>query len=431
MFIRRLMMHITCPSCAAVYDVPEEALLNPRELRCQGCNHIWMHQPANTVPTNTAPAVGREMQQQNQMPAEQLLPTNTAPAVGREMQQQNQMPAEQLLPTNTAPAVDNMQMQQQSQMPAEQPLPAQNMQNAPIPSEASPIGIPDAMSGEMDANQAIENVDPMIGTGEQAINHNMGQLPQNDTLPPGNAYSNGGMVDNNAPSQSAPIQQDSLMAPPLPPMATNDILSQTDEALEIEDSAGFDKVEASPSPDDAMRKDAMSSERSSSSNTSANAVAKNTTSAQQKPSKGKVSILRTAWIILILLVMLIVAGAYFFKKDIIERFPAISDIYTMIGIADVEPVYGMRYEQPVIEFVQEADGFTLSVSGLITNTMAESYIIPALSVKLLDTNGELIRVYPLAVAGQRIGSGQSETFSLTVSEELERVVYVELGFEVS
>lgn len=45
-------MRIACPNCAAVYDVPDQALVRPRVLRCARCGHEWDSPP---LPPEAAP----------------------------------------------------------------------------------------------------------------------------------------------------------------------------------------------------------------------------------------------------------------------------------------------------------------------------------------------------------------------------------------
>jgi predicted Zn finger-like uncharacterized protein len=40
-------MRIACPSCAALYEVPERLLAErPRPVRCARCGHVWTPEPA-------------------------------------------------------------------------------------------------------------------------------------------------------------------------------------------------------------------------------------------------------------------------------------------------------------------------------------------------------------------------------------------------
>jgi predicted Zn finger-like uncharacterized protein len=49
-------MRITCPACAAAYDVPDALIGTGRSLRCRSCSHAWrVAPPAVAAPPPEAP----------------------------------------------------------------------------------------------------------------------------------------------------------------------------------------------------------------------------------------------------------------------------------------------------------------------------------------------------------------------------------------
>ena len=48
-------MRLTCPSCGAVYEVPDDAIPEGgRDVQCTNCGHGWFHRPSGAAPDRAA-----------------------------------------------------------------------------------------------------------------------------------------------------------------------------------------------------------------------------------------------------------------------------------------------------------------------------------------------------------------------------------------
>jgi predicted Zn finger-like uncharacterized protein len=62
-------MKIVCPSCDAIYEVPDKVVTSRRKMRCARCATDWV--PADTMPASAPPAAA---------PAQEAIPPGPSPA---------------------------------------------------------------------------------------------------------------------------------------------------------------------------------------------------------------------------------------------------------------------------------------------------------------------------------------------------------------
>lgn len=116
------------------------------------------------------------------------------------------------------------------------------------------------------------------------------------------------------------------------------------------------------------------------------------------------------WAVFVLVVIGIVAGAWFGRHGIVERFPRAAALYDMVGVpvSTVAPGLELRDVRRERETV-EGTSF-LIISGEIRNTGKGTRAVPALQVTLYDAQGTELVSWRVAADDAALPPGGSTTF---------------------
>lgn len=118
---------------------------------------------------------------------------------------------------------------------------------------------------------------------------------------------------------------------------------------------------------------------------------------------------RTLRIVAALALIGVVAGAYFNRIAVVERFPSMADLYDAVGLG--VNVVGLEFSD-VTTMQSLRDGQeVLAVSAQIVGLMPRPVVVPAVVVTLLDENGQGIYEWSVTPAVQDLMVGERATFN--------------------
>lgn len=116
------------------------------------------------------------------------------------------------------------------------------------------------------------------------------------------------------------------------------------------------------------------------------------------------------WVLLLLFVAGVAAGAWFERQRIVERFPQLADAYALLGIPVVPP--GAVLDLVVMEPTStvEAGDTVVTVRGTITNVSKLKQTLPNLRAQVLDGQGSVLAEWIFAPPRSEIDAGETVDF---------------------
>lgn len=108
-----------------------------------------------------------------------------------------------------------------------------------------------------------------------------------------------------------------------------------------------------------------------------------------KKSKGIVS----ALVALLLLLLLVGAttSLYVFRTPLIERIPALTSFYAMLGLNNTVVGFGLVFRDVDSERIVQDDIEVMIVRGIIANTTGQPREVPTLRLALMNVNGVVVQ----------------------------------------
>lgn len=135
---------------------------------------------------------------------------------------------------------------------------------------------------------------------------------------------------------------------------------------------------------------------------------------------------RTLRIVGTLALVGVVAGAYFERIAVVERFPAMAGVYEAVGLG--VNVVGLEFSD-VTTMQSLRDGQeVLAVSAQIVGLMPRPVAVPAVVVTLLDGNGQGIYEWSVSPAVQDLMAGERATFNTQLTMPPGDAARVRLSF---
>jgi len=140
---------------------------------------------------------------------------------------------------------------------------------------------------------------------------------------------------------------------------------------------------------------------------------------REKPTRVRASAMSRAavWIAFVLLVGVILGGAYQFRQTVVDEWPAASGIYEAVGIPVVPPPgysFNIARDKLQLEFQGDGVGRRLVVRGEIKNISSRPRPAPRIMVFLQnDANKELKR-HDFPVGTDTVAPGETAKFATRI-----------------
>ena len=141
--------------------------------------------------------------------------------------------------------------------------------------------------------------------------------------------------------------------------------------------------------------------------------------------KGKRSWL--GWFLLLLLVMLLVAGAYFARNIVVQLWPGSAPLYQSLRI-DVETrnMLGLEIHDLKTRSILQNDVTTLTVSGIIKNVTASPQPLPRIRIALIDGDGQTVYSWTTTVEEPQVMPWGQVEFSSSMNQPPEEAKNVKV-----
>jgi len=105
-----------------------------------------------------------------------------------------------------------------------------------------------------------------------------------------------------------------------------------------------------------------------------------------EPERSSSAIIR--WVIFILVLVVIIIGVVFFRKDLVTIYPPLNKVYEVFGFAPDTLGHGLELPQPSSDIRKEGSDVILTVTGKIENTTSSVIDVPYLRGVLSDSSGK-------------------------------------------
>jgi len=128
------------------------------------------------------------------------------------------------------------------------------------------------------------------------------------------------------------------------------------------------------------------------------------------PQKKKGRGVLVGWLLLLLFVGGVAAGAWFERQRIVDRFPQLADVYALLGIPVTPPdaVLDLVIMEPTSDVV---DGETVvTVRGTISNVSDHKQTLPTLRAQVLDAQGNVLAEWTFETPRRELDAGGSVDF---------------------
>jgi len=120
------------------------------------------------------------------------------------------------------------------------------------------------------------------------------------------------------------------------------------------------------------------------------------------------------WLLLVLLVGGLAAGAYFGRGEILKRFPQTERLYALVGL--VSNPTGLEILGTSFERGQTDEGEpTLTVRGSIVNVINRDVAVPPLRISLKDAANQEIFVWSKVIKIRNLAPGATASFVTTIA----------------
>ncbi|MAL79413.1 MAG: hypothetical protein CMN55_09915 [Sneathiella sp.] len=133
------------------------------------------------------------------------------------------------------------------------------------------------------------------------------------------------------------------------------------------------------------------------------------------------------WFLLLLLVMLLVAGAYFARNIVVQLWPGSAPLYQSLRI-DVETrnMLGLEIHDLKTRSILQNDVTTLTVSGIIKNVTASPQPLPRIRIALIDGDGQTVYSWTTTVEEPQVMPWGQVEFSSSMNQPPEEAKNVKV-----
>lgn len=133
------------------------------------------------------------------------------------------------------------------------------------------------------------------------------------------------------------------------------------------------------------------------------------------------------WILWAVFVVGLVATFFLMQPQLIKAWPPVERLYSMVGLTTSEPPK-LPYQVPdpddALNMVIDSDplwessgeGWTLHISGTISNRTGQVYILPELELLLVGGNGVTLTRMPVTLGQARLAPRENVHFSISIED---------------
>lgn len=114
------------------------------------------------------------------------------------------------------------------------------------------------------------------------------------------------------------------------------------------------------------------------------------------------------WLIPLLLLAALVAGAYHYRQDIVNRLPKSASLYKALGVEVSAP--GLTLSPPETRYAQIDGKPVLVVEGTLKNISSEALSLPLVTLSLHNSSGQQVAEWNVQLEAARLDAGASADY---------------------
>ncbi|TNE39773.1 MAG: DUF3426 domain-containing protein [Alphaproteobacteria bacterium] len=124
-----------------------------------------------------------------------------------------------------------------------------------------------------------------------------------------------------------------------------------------------------------------------------------------------------SWILLLAILIVLLAGAFFARNQIVAIVPDTAKVYQLFRIdVKTDNVVGLEIHDLKTRSVLQSGVTTLTVTGQIKNVTDSTQLIPRIKVSLLDDNGQLVYSWTTTVEEREVPAWGQVEFSTSMNQ---------------
>ena len=121
---------------------------------------------------------------------------------------------------------------------------------------------------------------------------------------------------------------------------------------------------------------------------------------ERKQSRRRFWNVMLIWLIPLLLIAALAAAAYYFRQDIVNRFPKSASLYQAVGIEVSAP--GLTLTPPITRYAQIDGKAVLIVEGTVRNVSNEPLTSPLIALSLHNSSGQNVAEWKVELEAPRL-----------------------------
>lgn len=136
------------------------------------------------------------------------------------------------------------------------------------------------------------------------------------------------------------------------------------------------------------------------------------------------------WIAYVVFIVLLVGGLVLFRAPLVNAWPPLEGLYTVFEESRPAAETAFRVAvDPQPAWEESGDGWTMTVSGRVTNIFERSLALPPLRIELVDQRNASVRAEEAQLERRRLDPGESTTFAVTIENAPEQVRGIDYRWE--
>lgn len=128
------------------------------------------------------------------------------------------------------------------------------------------------------------------------------------------------------------------------------------------------------------------------------------------PPRRKSGALALGWLLLLLFVGGVAAGAWFGREQIVAQIPQMADLYALAGIPVAAAGPSLRLSEVTLESAEIAGETVITVRGVVTNISDRKQAVPLLRAQLTDQAGTVLAEWSFDPPRGELDAGASASF---------------------
>lgn len=128
------------------------------------------------------------------------------------------------------------------------------------------------------------------------------------------------------------------------------------------------------------------------------------------PPKSRGHGVAIGWLVLLLLVAGVLAGAWFERERIVARFPQLADLYALAGVPLAAPGPLLRLSDVALDSAEVEGDTVITVRGVVANISDRKQTLPLLRAQLTDSAGAVLAEWSFEPPRSELDAGDSAPF---------------------